>query len=283
MVTISNRFHPRLRITEIFHSLQGETSTVGLPTVFVRLTGCPLRCQYCDTAYAFNGGEMIDLPAVLEQVASYDARYVTVTGGEPLAQTGVSAAAEGAVRCGYDTSLETSGALDIGGVDPRVARIVDLKTPGSKEVAPQPVAEHRAADATRSGEVRHLRRQRLCVGARRDRRARSAGERLAKYCSRRATRNCRPLELAEWILRDRLRVRMQIQLHKVLWGNEPRPMTAAAAPRHRAAVGGTRFRNDAGDSNGRRNLALCVVVPVRTAPRGGTRRCGARSKGTRRV
>ncbi len=148
MVTVASEITPRLRITEIFHSLQGETSTVGLPTVFVRLTGCPLRCQYCDTAYAFNGGEMIGLPAVLEQVASYDARYVTVTGGEPLAQPACLPLLKALCDAGYDTSLETSGALDIGGVDSRVARIVDLKTPGSKEVASQPLGEHRAADAT---------------------------------------------------------------------------------------------------------------------------------------
>ncbi len=123
----------RLRITEIFHSLQGETSTVGLPTVFVRLTGCPLRCQYCDTAYAFSGGEMQEIASVLEQVAAFDTRYVTVTGGEPLAQPGCVVLLRELCDLGYQTSLETSGALDIAAVDPRVVRVVDLKTPGSGE------------------------------------------------------------------------------------------------------------------------------------------------------
>jgi len=210
----------RLRITEIFHSLQGETSTVGLPTVFVRLTGCPLRCQYCDTAYAFNGGRMIDLDAVLEQVASYDARYVTVTGGEPLAQPACLPLLKALCDAGYDTSLETSGALDIGGVDRRVARIVDLKTPGSKEV-------HRnrwenIELLTRRDQVKFV----ICnandyawardVTERHDLTAR-AGEVLFSP----SHAELPAAQLAEWILRDRLRVRMQIQLHKVLWGNEP--------------------------------------------------------------
>jgi 7-carboxy-7-deazaguanine synthase len=210
----------RLRITEIFHSLQGETSTVGVPTVFVRLTGCPLRCQYCDTAYAFNGGRMIDLDAVLEQVASYDARYVTVTGGEPLAQPACLPLLKALCDAGYDTSLETSGALDIGGVDRRVARIVDLKTPGSKEV-------HRnrwenIELLTRRDQVKFV----ICdandyawardVTERHDLTAR-AGEVLFSP----SHAELPAAQLAEWILRDRLRVRMQIQLHKVLWGNEP--------------------------------------------------------------
>jgi len=210
----------RLRITEIFHSLQGETSTVGLPTVFVRLTGCPLRCQYCDTAYAFNGGRMIDLDAVLEQVASYDARYVTVTGGEPLAQPACLPLLKALCDAGYGTSLETSGALDIGGVDPRIARIVDLKTPGSKEV-------HRnrwenIELLTRRDQVKFV----ICdandyawardVTERHDLTAR-AGEVLFSP----SHAELPAAQLAEWILRDRLRVRMQIQLHKVLWGNEP--------------------------------------------------------------
>src|SRR5512139_10316 len=134
MVTIATDSPIRLRITEIFHSLQGETSTVGLPTVFVRLTGCPLRCQYCDTAYAFSGGEMTGLAAVLDRVASYRTRHVTVTGGEPLAQPGCLPLLKALCDAGYETSLETSGALDIGGVDPRVVRVVDIKTPGSGEV-----------------------------------------------------------------------------------------------------------------------------------------------------
>ncbi len=219
MVTIASEITPRLRITEIFHSLQGETSTVGLPTVFVRLTGCPLRCQYCDTAYAFNGGEMIGLPAVLERVASFEARYVTVTGGEPLAQPACLPLLKALCDAGYDTSLETSGALDIGGVDSRVARIVDLKTPGSKE-------SHR-----NRWENVELLKQRdqvkfvICdvndytwsrdVVEKYDLTAR-VGEVLFSP----SHTELPAAQLAEWILRDRLRVRMQIQLHKVLWGNE---------------------------------------------------------------
>lgn len=124
-----------LRITEIFHSLQGETRTAGLPTVFVRLTGCPLRCQYCDSAYAFSGGTIQTLDDILGQVASYRPRYVCVTGGEPLAQPNAIPLLKRLCDAGYEVSLETSGALDISAVDPRVSRVVDLKTPGSKEVS----------------------------------------------------------------------------------------------------------------------------------------------------
>ena len=125
----------RLRITEIFYSLQGESRTVGLPTVFVRLTGCPLRCGYCDTAYAFKGGEWREIDDILDEVASYGARYVTVTGGEPLAQRDCLELLGRLCDAGYEVSLETSGALDVSGVDPRVVKVMDLKTPGSGEVA----------------------------------------------------------------------------------------------------------------------------------------------------
>lgn len=220
MVTAAPEPIPRLRITEIFHSLQGETSTVGLPTVFVRLTGCPLRCQYCDTAYAFNGGEMIDMPAVLEQVASYDARHVTVTGGEPLAQPACIPLLKALCDAGYDTSLETSGALDIGRVDPRVARIVDLKTPGSKEA-------HRNRWEnidllTRRDQVKFV----ICdandyAWARDVTQKHDLTTRVGEVLFSPSYTELPAVQLAEWILRDRLRVRMQIQLHKVLWGNEP--------------------------------------------------------------
>ena len=123
-----------LRITEIFYSLQGETRTAGLPTVFIRLTGCPLRCQYCDTAYAFTGGEVQTIAAILEQVAAYKPRYICVTGGEPLAQPNCIELLKQLCDAGYEVSLETSGALDVAPVDTRVSRVVDLKTPGSAEV-----------------------------------------------------------------------------------------------------------------------------------------------------
>ncbi len=220
MVTVASEITARLRITEIFHSLQGETSTVGLPTVFVRLTGCPLRCQYCDTAYAFNGGEMIGLPAVLEQVASFDARYVTVTGGEPLAQPACLPLLKALCDEGYDTSLETSGALDIGGVDSRVARIVDLKTPGSKE-------SHRnrwenIELLTQRDQVKFV----ICdandyTWSRDVVEKHDLSARVSEVLFSPSHTELPAAQLAEWILRDRLRVRMQIQLHKVLWGNEP--------------------------------------------------------------
>jgi 7-carboxy-7-deazaguanine synthase len=220
MVTIATDSPIRLRITEIFHSLQGETSTVGLPTVFVRLTGCPLRCQYCDTAYAFSGGEMIGLAAVLDRVASYRTRHVTVTGGEPLAQPGCLPLLKALCDAGYETSLETSGALDIGGVDPRVVRVVDLKTPGSHEESRN--RWENIELLTRRDQVKFV----ICdandyawardVTGRHDLCAR-VGEVLfsPSYAELPA------VQLADWILRDRLAVRMQIQLHKVLWGNEP--------------------------------------------------------------
>ena len=124
-----------LRVTEIFHSLQGETSRVGLPSVFVRLTGCPLRCGYCDTAYAFHGGRTVTIDEILAEVARHGTRYVTVTGGEPLAQKNCLPLLSALAERDYSVSLETSGALDVSKVDPRVSRIVDVKTPGSGEVA----------------------------------------------------------------------------------------------------------------------------------------------------
>jgi 7-carboxy-7-deazaguanine synthase len=211
---------PRLRITEIFHSLQGETSTVGLPTVFVRLTGCPLRCQYCDTAYAFSGGELIECATILEQVAAYGARYVTVTGGEPLAQPDCRALLSALVEAGYETSLETSGALDIGRIDPRVVRIVDIKTPGSGEV--QRNRWENVALLTRRDQVKFV----LCdandyTWAREMCAKYDLVERAGEVLFSPSFKQLDAATLAEWILRDRLHVRLQIQLHKVLWGDEP--------------------------------------------------------------
>lgn len=220
MVTIATDSPIRLRITEIFHSLQGETSTVGLPTVFVRLTGCPLRCQYCDTVYAFSGGEMIGLAAVLDRVASYRTHHVTVTGGEPLAQPGCLPLLKALCDAGYETSLETSGALDIAGVDPRVVRVVDLKTPGSHEESRN--RWENIELLTRRDQVKFV----IC-DANDYAWARNVTERY-DLCARAGEVLFSPsyselpaVQLADWILRDRLAVRMQIQLHKVLWGNEP--------------------------------------------------------------
>lgn len=206
----------RLRVTEIFYSLQGETCRVGLPTVFVRLTGCPLRCGYCDTSYAFQGGEWKSLPDIMQAVAAYHPRHVTVTGGEPLAQRTCLDLLRQLCDAGYDVSLETSGALDIGEVDARVARVVDIKTPGSGEAERNRwdnVALLRPQDEIKfvlTGEDDYLWARDLLQ-------ARGLAERCPVLMSpAHATLN--PTDLAEWILRDRLTVRMQLQLHKQLWG-----------------------------------------------------------------
>jgi len=208
-----------LRITEIFFSLQGETTRTGLPTVFVRLTGCPLRCGYCDTAYAFHGGETRSLGDILDAVAAYPTRYVTVTGGEPLAQKNVLGLMTLLADRGYSVSLETSGALDIGAVDPRISRIVDIKTPGSGEVAKNRwgnLALLRPHD-----EIKFV----LCAEADYDwARGVISAHGLVDVCTvlfSPVTGQLPPRELADWIVRDALPVRMQLQLHKLLWGDEP--------------------------------------------------------------
>ena len=207
----------RLRITEIFASLQGESTRVGLPTVFVRLTGCPLRCSWCDTAYAFSGGETRTLDDLLAEVASHGLRHVCVTGGEPLAQKGCLALLAALCDAGHDVSLETSGALDIAGVDPRVSRIVDLKAPGSGELArnrwenlallnARDELKFVLADAT---DYDWARRQ-------------IAEHRLAERCTvllSPVAGALDPADLAGWIVRDRLPVRFQLQLHKILWND----------------------------------------------------------------
>lgn len=208
---------PGLRINEIFHSIQGETTRSGLPTTFVRLTGCPLRCGYCDTAYAFHEGEHMTLPAVLDRVREFGAHYVTVTGGEPLAQKHCAALLAQLCDQGYAVSLETSGALDIGVVDPRVARIVDLKTPGSGEVARNRFDN--LALLTPHDQLKFV----ICDRADYEwARALLARERLAERCEVLFSPShgvLAPGELADWILADRLPVRLQLQLHKYLWGD----------------------------------------------------------------
>ncbi len=209
-----------LRITEIFYSLQGETRSAGLPTVFVRLTGCPLRCQYCDTAYAFSGGEIMTLEEILAQVAGYRPRYVCVTGGEPLAQPNCIALLTALCDAGYEVSLETSGALDIAPVDVRVSRVVDLKTPGSAEVGRN--RYENMAELTRNDQVKFV----VCsredydwavskiIEYRLDARA---GEVLMSPSHKELDART----LADWIVADNLPVRMQLQLHKYLWNDEP--------------------------------------------------------------
>ena len=209
----------RVRITEIFLSLQGEASRVGLPTTFVRLTGCPLRCGYCDTAYAFHGGDSMAVDDVVHRVRELGVPRVTVTGGEPLAQKTCLPLLERLCDQGYDVSLETSGAIDIAPVDLRVARIVDVKTPGSGEVSRNLWSN---LDLLRPhDELKFV----LCdradyVWARALLAERSLDARCPVLFSPSHGR-LEPRALAEWIIEDRLPVRLQIQLHKLLWGEQP--------------------------------------------------------------
>ncbi|PKM45919.1 MAG: 7-carboxy-7-deazaguanine synthase QueE [Gammaproteobacteria bacterium HGW-Gammaproteobacteria-1] len=208
----------RLRITEIFFSLQGESRSAGFPTVFVRLTGCPLRCSYCDTEYAFSGGEWMTLDAVLAQVAEYGAHHVCVTGGEPLAQRACLALLARLCDAGYEVSLETSGALDVAGVDPRVIKVMDLKTPGSGEAGKN--RYQNIEWLTAQDQIKLVLCDRADYEWAREIIARydltTRGEVLLSPCHGRLE----PVRLAEWILQDRLPVRFQLQLHKILWGEE---------------------------------------------------------------
>jgi 7-carboxy-7-deazaguanine synthase len=206
-----------LRITEIFYSLQGESNTVGLPTVFIRLTGCPLRCVYCDTEYAFAGGKKIALDEILSQVDGYGTPYVTVTGGEPLAQPGCLDLMTRLLDKGYTVSLETSGALDISKVDPRVIKVMDLKTPSSGEVGRNLYRNIGFLDG--KDQIKFV------IGNEEDYAWSKAAlneydllERCQILFSPVMGRQD-PTDLAEKILADRLPVRFQIQLHKLLWAD----------------------------------------------------------------
>jgi 7-carboxy-7-deazaguanine synthase len=208
----------QLRITEIFYSLQGETRRVGLPTVFVRLTGCPLRCSYCDTAYAFTGGKSLALSDILAQVAQYSPRYVTVTGGEPLSQKSCLSLLRALCDAGYSVSLETSGALDIAPVDARVMRVVDIKTPASGEVEKN--RWDNLALITANDEIKFV----ICdendyLWARQILVQYHLSDKCEVLFSP-AQGTLNPTQLADWILRDGLPVRYQLQLHKILWNNE---------------------------------------------------------------
>jgi 7-carboxy-7-deazaguanine synthase len=209
----------RLRINEIFHSLQGEADSVGFPTVFVRLTGCPLRCRYCDTEYAFHAGDWHEVEAVLEEVRGFGARHVCVTGGEPLAQPACLTLLSRLCDLGFEVSLETSGALDIAAVDTRVSRVVDVKTPGSGESG-----RNRAENfplLTARDQVKFV----IC--SRQDYEWSKVFLRehdLYGRCQILFSPSYEELsatQLAEWILTDRLAVRFQLQLHKILWGDVP--------------------------------------------------------------
>lgn len=209
----------RLKVTEIFLSLQGESDLVGLPTVFIRLTGCPLRCQYCDTAYAFHGGKWMDTPEILAQVSRHAVRHVCVTGGEPLAQKNSLGLLRHLCDVGQVVSLETGGSIDIAPVDPRVIRVVDIKTPGSAE-----------SDKNRWSNLDYLtsRDQVKFVICDRADYEWSCGimsrHQIPQKCTVLFSPSYGALEprtLADWIIEDRLPVRFQIQLHKILWGGEP--------------------------------------------------------------
>lgn len=207
----------RLRITEIFYSLQGEARTVGYPTVFIRLTGCPLRCVYCDTEYAFYGGEWLELGEILKRAAEHTPRFVTVTGGEPLAQRPCRELLTALCERGYQVSLETGGALDIASIDPRVSIVMDLKTPGSGEERRNLYTniEH----LTDKDQVKFV----ICDRADYEwSRAKLSKYRLDERCEvlfSPSHGQVNPTDLAEWILQDHLPVRMQIQLHKILWND----------------------------------------------------------------
>ncbi|MBB3826976.1 7-carboxy-7-deazaguanine synthase QueE [Xanthomonas arboricola] len=210
---------PRLKITEIFLSLQGEAETAGWPTVFVRLTGCPLRCQYCDTAYAFHGGQWHDIDAIVADVASHGVRHVCVTGGEPLAQKRCLVLLQKLCDAGFDVSLETSGALDVSEVDARVSRVVDIKTPASGE-------SHRnrwdnLALLTARDQIKFVICSRADYDWSREIVAAHALDRRCTVWFSPSKSEVTPRQLADWIVADRLPVRFQMQLHKILWNDEP--------------------------------------------------------------
>ena len=207
-----------LRITEIFYSLQGESSTVGFTTVFVRLTGCPLRCQYCDTAYAFHGGKQWTLQTILKEVAQYRAKYVTVSGGEPLAQPACLVLLSALCDAGYIVSLETSGAMDVAAVDPRVMKVIDIKTPDSKECQRNLLSNLQHLNA--QDEIKFV----ICSRADFDWsvafiKDHNLEDKNLLFSP--SHHDITPQSLADWILEDQIPVRFQLQLHKVIWGDVP--------------------------------------------------------------
>lgn len=218
-MTTEHRSPDRLRITEIFYSIQGESTTVGLPTVFVRLTGCPLRCTYCDTEYAFQGGDWMTFDEILQQMKTFNSPYVTVTGGEPMAQKSCTGFLKMLCDTGYNVSLETSGALSLSDVDPRVVKVMDLKTPGSGESEKNLFSNIDNLD--NKDQLKFV----IC-----NRHDYDWSKEVIKNYN--LTQRCEILlspsfgqvdikSLAQWILQDQLHVRLQAQLHKVIWGNEP--------------------------------------------------------------
>ena len=216
--TAEEKSASRLKITEIFLSLQGETTLAGWPTVFIRLTGCPLRCQYCDTAYAFHGGQWLSLDEILAETTRHGVRHVCVTGGEPLAQKPCLELLRRLCDAGYTVSLETSGALDVGAVDTRVIKILDLKTPGSKEESRN--RWENLSALTPQDQIKFVLCDRADYDWAKDQLIkRQLGEHHTVLFSP-SHEQLPARELADWIVADRLPVRMQVQLHKYLWGNE---------------------------------------------------------------
>ena len=210
----------QLRITEIFNSLQGESKTMGLPTVFVRLTGCPLRCRYCDSTYAFFGGERMTIAQILDKVASYSPRFVCVTGGEPLAQPLSQELLSALADMNYQVSLETSGALSLSGVDPRICKVMDIKTPDSGESHRN--CYHNIKILCGTDQVKFV----ICSRSDYDWACLKLDElglydRVGEILFSPSYDDLNPQDLANWIVKDNLKVRFQLQMHKILWGDQP--------------------------------------------------------------
>jgi len=209
----------KLRLSEIFYSIQGEARTVGIPTVFIRLTGCPLRCGYCDTTYAFQGGEWWTFDKILERIKQYQTKYITVTGGEPLAQKNSIPLLKMLCDEGYEVSLETSGALDLSQVDKRVSKVMDLKTPGSGEVDKNRYENIKYLD--KNDQVKFVLCDRVdydwAVAMLNEYDLSTKTEVLFSPCYG----QLQLVDLAQWVLADQLPIRIQTQLHKLIWGNQP--------------------------------------------------------------
>jgi len=208
----------RVKLTEIFFSIQGEADAVGWPTVFIRLTGCPLRCGYCDTTYSFYGGEWFANSTVLDKVKEHGVKHVCVTGGEPLAQQGCIPLLKSLCDAGYEVSLETSGAIDIAAVDSRVSRVMDLKTPGSGELARN--RYENISWLTSHDQLKFVLCDRADYEWARDQVVQRQLDKRCMVLFSPVHGQVAPRDLAEWILKDKLPVRMQLQLHKILWGEE---------------------------------------------------------------